>query len=104
MNKEGIKKEKFFDKNFQFNKLATEEKILNFFRNRYNAPFLFGLFKKNHILKVLPYENIDQTLQDTDTLFVGKILSLMNIGVYIILPRHGTQQYKDHQNRVVVVE
>lgn len=79
MNKEGKKKEKFFDKNFQFNELATEEKILNFFRNRYNAPFLFGLFKKDHVLKVLPYENIDQTLQDTDTLFVGKILSLMNI-------------------------
>ena len=79
MDKEGKKKKLFFYENFQFNKFSKEVKILNFFKNRYNAPFLFGLFKKDLILKVLPYENIDQTLQDTDTLFVGKILNRMNI-------------------------
>lgn len=87
---------KFFKFKLDFNSLNKKKQILLFYRLRFNVPFLFGLFRKNKILKLLPYENIDQTLQDTDTLFSAKIISNLNIR-YLDKNLHYYRQYPDHE-------
>ena len=95
MNREEKILSKFFNFKLNFNSLNKKRRILLFYRLRFNVPFLFGLFRKNKILKLLPYENIDQTLQDTDTLFSAKIISNLNIK-YLDKNIHYYRQYPDH--------
>lgn len=95
MNRNGDKLSNFFNSNFNFNKLNLDKKLLLFYKLRFNVPFLFGLFNKKKILDILPYDNIDQTLQDTDTLFAAKIIANLKIN-YLNKNLHFYRQYADH--------